>query len=474
MSDLNGNLVFAAGIAGFATVNAGIALSISSPTLIPISHDLELSDLEGSFYSSCLSLAAGVSSYISGPVVQGRGPRAGLIGGSVLYAVGSALQALAYDMFFLSVGRLLVGFALGTLSIGAPVFLNHIATRQWKGAFGNITQLGIVNGILLINVLGLFMGWRALNWFCVITTGMVAVILFMFIPDDPQTKQHSGQLDEAKTSAMWYGHNPQEYMDEPVVRGSTGNDSSDGKGIGVKEVLMDPNLRHCLRIAVTFTQFQQWSGINIVIFFVTPLAAIAGFSNPGTIAIYIFTFQVIMTMVSTLAVDRFGQRLLMMASGGGMCGGAGLLALFFYLQPEDLVSGGLGSGESDVHAVHTELALIALLVFIAAFSIGLGPLPWAIVADVFPTYARATGTAIAVGGNWFAAFLVTLTVSSLLRAIGGGTSFLLYSIICAAEVVAASRMLGHSTGTHHQRNTPTGLFSDEEAQPALLEREDAV
>ena len=53
------------------------------------------------------------------------------------------------------------------------------------------------------------------------------------------------------------------------------------------------------------------------------------------------------------------------------------------------------------------LSLVSLLVFVAFFSLGWGPLPWLITAEVLPVRAKSLGGGIATASNWLFAFLTT-------------------------------------------------------------------
>lgn len=48
---------------------------------------------------------------------------------------------------------------------------------------------------------------------------------------------------------------------------------------------------------------------------------------------------------------------------------------------------------------------------------GLGPMPWTINAEIYPTWARSTGTSIATAVNWIINLVVSMTFLSLLEAI---------------------------------------------------------
>merc|ERR1711988_402130 len=59
------------------------------------------------------------------------------------------------------------------------------------------------------------------------------------------------------------------------------------------------------------------------------------------------------------------------------------------------------------------VALLSISVYIIGFSFGFGPIPWLLLAELFPTEVRGVASSIAIAMNWGCSFLVTLTFDSL-------------------------------------------------------------
>merc|ERR1712125_196482 len=76
------------------------------------------------------------------------------------------------------------------------------------------------------------------------------------------------------------------------------------------------------------------------------------------------------------------------------------------------------------------LALSALGLFILGFSLALGPIPWLILAELFPTEVRSVACSLATAMNWTFSFIVVLIFPSLQKAITQEGTFLLLSGIC--------------------------------------------
>eukprot|EP00127_Corallochytrium_limacisporum_P001421 Clim_evm43s55 gene=Clim_evmTU43s55 len=303
-------------------------------------------------------------------------------------SLGWVIQAVAQDFGVLLLGRIITGLALGATTVCAPLFLNEMATPGTEGAFGSITQVGISSGILLVNVFGLFAGWRDLAWISACVSGAAGVILMAIVRNPERNRNPSSpRLLKAVDSKA------------PYI------------------------------ISYTLMFFQQLSGINVVVFFIGPLADIAGFGEPDVISCYTFLVLVVASVVSLFIVDRVGKQVLLLSSSAGMMVSLVMLSTFFFVQDEELIQGSLGEGSTDdVDAKYTGLALAAVFIYIAAFNLGLGPIPWSVVGEYFePAGFGATTSTVF---NWLLAFAVTQSISPILQAVGGGATFAGYAVIC--------------------------------------------
>ncbi|NED88108.1 sugar porter family MFS transporter, partial [Streptomyces sp. SID11233] len=120
------------------------------------------------------------------------------------------------------------------------------------------------------------------------------------------------------------------------------------------------------------------------------------------------------TILAVELVDRWGRRPLMLLSAGLM---------FVALVPLGV------SFLWDVPA-HSLVALLCLLAYVAAFAIGLGPVVWLLLAEIFPPEQRALGTAVCTTVNWLANFVVNQFFLTLVGALGQGETFWLFAAVC--------------------------------------------
>lgn len=173
-------------------------------------------------------------------------------------------------------------------------------------------------------------------------------------------------------------------------------------------------------IAFGLMFFQQLSGINAVIFYTNAIFTDANVElKPQYATILIGVIQVIATLGSTLVVDRVGRKILLMASFSLMALCTLSLGIFYAVK---------GKNEESVDGFGW-ICLLALCLFIVAFSIGAGPLPWLCLSEIFASDIRAIAGSLTGTLNWTLAFAVTATYPPVREKIGPSACFIAFAVL---------------------------------------------
>ncbi|NXW92083.1 GTR12 protein, partial [Alopecoenas beccarii] len=90
------------------------------------------------------------------------------------------------------------------------------------------------------------------------------------------------------------------------------------------------------------------------------------------------------------------------------------------------------SGE--VPVVLKWLSLASLLVYVAAFSIGLGPMSWLVLSEIFPGGIRGRAMALTSSMNWGINLLISLTFLTVTELIGLAWVCFIYTIMSLASL----------------------------------------
>lgn len=124
-----------------------------------------------------------------------------------------------------------------------------------------------------------------------------------------------------------------------------------------------------------------------------------------------------------MLVERLGRKTLFIISESIMCLSLVGLGTFFYLKENHSTDPALIESLS-------WLPLVSLIVFIGAFGIGAGPVPWLMTGEVLPAKIKGPGTSITVFTNWLLAFVVTKSFVNIQEALTSAGAFWMFGGFC--------------------------------------------
>lgn len=184
------------------------------------------------------------------------------------------------------------------------------------------------------------------------------------------------------------------------------------KQVTVLELFRAPNYRQPIIISIMLQLSQQLSGINAVFYYSTGIFRDAGVQEPIYATIGAGVVNTIFTVVSLFLVDRAGRRTLHMIGLGGMAFCSILMTVSLLLKGD--------------YQWMSFVCIGAILIFVAFFEVGPGPIPWFIVAELFSQGPRPAAVAVAGCSNWTSNFLVGLLFPSAATYLGAYV-FLVFS-----------------------------------------------
>ncbi len=198
--------------------------------------------------------------------------------------------------------------------------------------------------------------------------------------------------------------------------------------------VLDRPLRPLLVIGIGLAVFQQITGINTVIYYAPTILEQTGLSASSSIlsTVGVGAINLIMTVVSLVLIDRVGRRPLLIVSLSGMVLSLAGLGLAFALS-------GLGTALSWI-------ALICLIAYVGSFAIGMGPVFWLLISEIYPLRVRGASMSVATAANWLANFAVGLTFLLLIGALGRPGTFWLYALVGVAAIAFSWRLVPETKG----------------------------
>jgi len=399
----------------------GYDTGVISGALLFIPDDFKLTPfLQGAIVAALL-LGAMVGAACAGRLSDRLGRRKLIIVAAIIFTVGSLLAALAPTVGVLIAARFIIGLAVGSAALVVPLYLSEIAPTNARGAIASLNQLMIVSGILaafIVNAILASSGnWRLMLGLAAVPS-LILLVGMLFMPETPRYLVHSGDEDSARQviEDLPGDERPDERVEEiHEIEQHEENDT------GLRGLLDAKWVRPALLVAVGLAAFQQFVGINTIIYYAPTTLTNVGFGK--TSAIYanliIGAVNVAMTVIAIKIIDRVGRKPMLYAGVVGMVGSLLVLGISLSVLPSP-------HSPSDPAAIIT---LICLGTFIASFAATWGPVVWVMIPEVLPLSVRGTAMGVAVFANWAANFVVSQTFPVLISAVGAGAVFLGYAVL---------------------------------------------
>lgn len=335
------------------------------------------------------------------------------------FSIGWLLIIFASNTGMIYAGRLLTGLAGGAFCVAAPIYTSEIAQKEIRGTLGSFFQLLLTCGILLSYVAGAYMSPRDLSILCAVIP-IIFAIVFFFQPETPMYLMKN-QKPAAALDSLQRLRGPSYNCDDEIKVIKDALDQDASIKISFFEAMGTPASKKALFICFGLMFFQQMSGVNAVIFYTKDIFEAAGSTlASSTATIIVGVVQVIATFISSVFVDRFGRKILLLGSVLFMMLSGLILGVFFSLKDRNVL-------DADGIDKISFLPILCLIIFMSAFSLGFGPIPWLISAELMPEEIKSTACSAAATFNWLLAFIVTRFYGNLTKAIGGDSTFYIFA-----------------------------------------------
>ncbi|CAB3258532.1 unnamed protein product [Arctia plantaginis] len=412
--------------ANIAIFNVGYSMGWTSPVNM-ILGDVTKSPLddvitvdEEAWIASLLPLGAIFGPFFAGFAASSIGRKWGLMSCAIPAIIGWILIVTTFNVAMIYAGRIFWGLSVGMSFTLSTMYCAEIATDDCRGALGSYLQMFITLGFLMVYSVGPFVSYHVIAYLglAIVT---VFCISFFFMPESPIFHLTKGNKEAATECLAKIRGRSHEAVKSEVDKMEREIQMSMAKTATFADVFRGSNFK-ALYISLTLMLLQQVSGINAVLFFLSNIFSEAGASLDASIsAIIVGAMQVLASSLTPFAADKLGRRPLLLISSCGTSIGLGLLAVYFIL----------AENENPVVESIGFLPIVALVLFIVTYCWGLGPLPWAVMSELFPIEVKATAAPIATAFCSILTFLVTRFFSPIALAIGMGMTFLMFGVFCA-------------------------------------------
>ncbi|KAK5683440.1 Bifunctional purine biosynthesis protein PurH [Elasticomyces elasticus] len=410
----------------------------TTTSLLTLPQCLPMTPLEFGLVSSFFTLGGLVGALCGGPVTSNYGP---------------VFEALATNIAVFVAGRTIAGLGAGAATVIVPIYISEISPPGQKGFFGSFTQVSINFGILITQVLGLFLSKGQLWRIILGVGGGIAALQFAGLllggAESPKWLAEHGRAGQAKrVLRRMRGHEAD--IDEEVegwgldtegdvedeeeslleghdeapstssARRREGDDNSSatkntahelkklGKSLGFLHVLQDPYTRPAVLAVAMIMVAQQLCGINSIVMYGVSLLSDLLEANAALLNVAVGVLNVVVTISAAPLVDKLGRKTCLLISITGMGVNSILLAI-------------------GIMKAIPVLSCVAVLLFVASFGLGLGPVPFLLSSELVAAEAVGATQSWALASNWIATFVVAQFFPLVNEKLGKGQVYFVFA-----------------------------------------------
>ena len=414
----------------------GFDTAVISGALHPIKIQFSLnSAMEGWLVSSGL-IGCIIGVIVTGYISDRIGRKKSILIAAWMFLASALACASAFSFPILVMGRMIGGIGVGMASIVSPMYITEFAPAHKRGRMVSYYQLAITVGILLAYFSNALLDkpsaqqifqtevWRPM-FLAMAIPSIVFLVLLVKVPESPRWLVAINQ--KQKAASVIFGIMPladatKEYrlMEEAA-----------SKSTGQSRPLFSSAIKLQLVIGVVLAVFQQFSGINAIIYYGPSIFEKAGInsSNALLFQVIIGGVNLLSTLIAIQWVDKFGRKKLLQVGLTGIVLSLVLCGYLFYTN-------------------HTQgpLLLVLMLLFMACFAFSLGPITWVVINEIFPTDIRAKAVAFCTLTLWVAVASVGQFVPWLLEKTGAAMMFWIFALCSLVNFIFSWKVVKETSG----------------------------
>jgi SP family xylose:H+ symportor-like MFS transporter len=399
---------------------------------------------------------------LAGPISLMFGRKGGLLVAAVMFlicAVGSAYPEMglgpiggmgADALVPFMIYRVIAGVGVGIASMLSPLYIAEIAPPQSRGKLVTFQQVAIVGGMTLVYFVNWWIGSQgddawilSTGWRYMLLSGVVPAGLFflflLFVPDTPRWYVLRGHDEKAQKVLGRLNDEATAQSTFSEIKGTLVEKTAPLFAFGGLVIV----------VGLALSILQQTVGINAVLYFAPKMFENMGADTNAALfnTILVGVTMVVFTLVSLVTVDRWGRKPLLIV--GAVIQAVSMIVL-------GLIFASFATGVAAEKVVMTPdaalWALVAVIVYLAGFSLSWGPVVWVMLAEIFPNVIKSKAMAIAVAAQWIANYVVSSTFpmidgnSALNAMFNHGFAYWLYAVFSVLAAVFVWKYVPETKG----------------------------
>lgn len=471
----------------------GFDSAVISGTVGGIRTYFDMTDWQLGFAVGCVIFGAMFGNIVAGPLSDKYGRRKLLIVTALLFTISAIWSALATDYISFVIARIIGGVGIGGAILIAPIYIAEIAPPKLRGSLVSLNQLNIVLGISVAYFSNYFLkDIEGESWRWMLGVEAIPATIYFFalftVPRSPRWLiLRLNEVTLAKKILVKIGG--EEYAETTIREIQRGIDKKDAKGTYAD--FFSKRMSTIIIIAFGLAFFQQITGINAIFYYAPTIFEQAGGSTDSSFlqAIVVGLTNLIFTFVAIYLIDKLGRKPLLLIGTSAMAIALTMATVAFNNASYSLneitlakvgneeikakineLNGATFSSQKELFnnvgpllteaqfiyfqqnevknfiSIDATLVLIAILLYVAAFAISLGPVMWTMLSEIFPSNVK--GIAISIVGffNSLVSYSVTQFFPWELTNLGPTITFAIYAGFATLSILFVYKYIVETKG----------------------------
>ena len=346
----------------------------------------------------------------------------------VLYLISALGSALAPEIYSFMILRFIGGVGVGASSVAAPMYISEIAPAKQRGKLVAMFQFNITLGIVIAyfsNYLMSGIGENAWRWMLGVEAipAFIFASLVFFLPKSPRWLIAIKGDEDAARKVL------QEVSNENIDTAVSEINLSIASAKAGAGHFFSAKYRKPVMLAFLFAMFNQFSGINAIIYYAPRIFEMTGLGASASLlsSTGVGVTNIIFCIVGLFIIDFAGRRSLMYIGSFGLILTLSLVAYGFFAE---------------------QFAGIPAFIFlyIAFFSMSQGAVIWVFIAEIFPNRIRAQGQSFGSFTHWILAAIIANVFPYFASQFGGGPVFSFFAVMMFLQLLFVWKIMPETKG----------------------------
>ncbi|XP_058448099.1 facilitated trehalose transporter Tret1-like [Malaya genurostris] len=386
---------------------------------------------QASWFGSVAYICQPIGSVLSGIVLEPLGRKRSMILVNIPHIIGWLMLHFAGSLEEMYIAAVLLGLGVGFMEAPIVTYVGEICQPSIRGILTSCAGVAVMLGFFMVYLLGTVTTWRITALICV-SIPLATMIAICFVPETPMWLLSKDRKEDARKSLQWLrgwvspAAVEKEFQEMQRYSISAAKCTACQKSqsahcehppptewIKLQELMRKRNLRPFVLVMLLFL-FGQLSGLTGMRPYLVQIFQAYGVpldANWATVSVGLL--GLLANIVCMICIKFVGKRRLALCSMFASALSCLSLAIYaFNVFPPGWTSFDVHKEVNTANGLnYVPMVLFFLLAF--ATSVGVQPVPWILLSEVFPFKSRSLACGITAALNYIMTFITTKTYFNL-------------------------------------------------------------